>query len=140
MTFSDFLRNINACHETIKWVGNRTAQQAWNDCPRADWMLWWLAKIGMQNRMLVTLKCKCVRTALEYMPKDEGRPRAAIELVEMLAFYSPGSITKRDLMAAAQAAWAAASDFSKAVSRASSWVEETLHDPGHAPQQPPHGS
>jgi hypothetical protein len=41
MTFADELRNMNACAEAIVWVGHRTLEQAWRECQRSDWMLWY---------------------------------------------------------------------------------------------------
>jgi hypothetical protein len=39
MSFRDILIAKRACSEAIEWVGDRTAQEAWDECPRGDWML-----------------------------------------------------------------------------------------------------
>jgi hypothetical protein len=41
--FQSYLRkNIGACHEARQWADERTAREAWDECERADWLLWWV--------------------------------------------------------------------------------------------------
>jgi len=44
MKFKDWLIKQDACGEAINWVGNMSEREAWENCERADWMLWLLAK------------------------------------------------------------------------------------------------
>lgn len=46
MTFRVWLRTIRACPEARKWVGARSAAQAWAECSRGDWMLWLLERMA----------------------------------------------------------------------------------------------
>ena len=40
-TLKEELIELKACEEAIKWVGEKTPEEAWNTCERGDWM-WWL--------------------------------------------------------------------------------------------------
>jgi hypothetical protein len=42
--FKQHLQAIGACADAREWVGDRTAKQAWDECLRADWLLWWVAR------------------------------------------------------------------------------------------------
>lgn len=81
MTFEEQLQKLNACPESMNWAWNKTFEQAWAECKRADWMLWLLGRVGEKKRV-VEATCICARTALRYVRKDELRPLKAIEAVE----------------------------------------------------------
>jgi hypothetical protein len=104
----EHLRMLWACSEAREWVGELTALQAWKQCQRADWLLWWAARTKANERTAVVLAaCACARTALRFVPKGEERPRLAIEAAEAWAKApTPGSREKA--RAAAHAAYAAA--------------------------------
>lgn len=40
MTFREWLIKHQACEEAREWVGDKTVEQAWAECPRDDWMVW----------------------------------------------------------------------------------------------------
>ena len=40
MTFREWLIDRHACEPALEWVGDRTLEQAWAECPRGDWMEW----------------------------------------------------------------------------------------------------
>jgi hypothetical protein len=83
------LRSLHACRESVMWAGElwegTTAQQAWDLCPRADWLLWLLARTGADRKLLTLAACACARTALPFVRADEDRPRIAIEWTESWA-------------------------------------------------------
>lgn len=40
------LANIGACHDSLKWSKSyKDPKQAWNECVRPDWMVWYMARI-----------------------------------------------------------------------------------------------
>jgi len=80
----DRLVKMGACKEVVAWVGNRDITAAWAECERADWMLW-LADRVMARKPVVLAACACARTALQYVPAGEDRPRVAIETTEAWA-------------------------------------------------------
>ena len=48
--FRDQLVALDACPEAVRWVGNRTLEQAWRECERSDWMLWLLRELKIDTR------------------------------------------------------------------------------------------
>jgi len=96
------LKSIKACPEAREWAGERTPEQAWDESPRADWLLWWAAKCGVDRKLLVKAACQCARRALRFVPDGEMRPLRAIEAAENWA-ENP---TEQNVEAEA-AAWAA---------------------------------
>jgi hypothetical protein len=99
--FQAYLKRLGACIEARMWAADRTAQQAWDECERADWLLWWLAKSGLARQQLVRLTCACARTALPYATAGELRPLAAIETAEA---WCDGRATIEQVRDAADAA------------------------------------
>jgi hypothetical protein len=86
----DFLTIIEgnkACAQAIKWVRESktgTFTELWNECERADWMLWILAKMAGQKgwpskKTVVLCACDCAETALKFVPENENLPKIAIE-------------------------------------------------------------
>lgn len=114
MLFRDELRKLGACPPAIVWVGKRTREEAWRDCERADWMMWYLAHRIHWGRV-VLLTCQCVRRVLRHVPPRENRPLLAIEAAERCA-REPST----DNLTAAQIAEAAA----RAAVITASWVAE----------------
>jgi hypothetical protein len=78
---TSYLRDKRACADACEWVGERDAETAWAECPRADWMLWIAAK-SVDRKRLVWVACQCARLALRHVPAGELRPLAAIETAE----------------------------------------------------------
>ncbi len=107
-----FLEKLNACDDAVKWASKqKNRQQAWDDCERGDWMLWYAGKLSGEpesnkRRKLVLCACECARLALKYVPKGEKRPLKAIETAESWAREEGGGI--EDVKYAARAAYAAA--------------------------------
>jgi hypothetical protein len=99
-----YLKSVNACSESIVWLGDRDLKTAWAECERADWMLWLAAK-RCDRKKVVLAACACARTALKYVPKGEMRPLRAIETAEA---WTRGEATIEEVRTAAYAARAAA--------------------------------
>jgi hypothetical protein len=53
--FKQYLKDLNACKPAIKWVGNKTPQEAWETCEKSDWMFWLLKEIGYENNKTLRL-------------------------------------------------------------------------------------
>jgi hypothetical protein len=106
---SKILQRLGACQEAIQWVGNRTPRQAWDECERADWLLWIAAKMKGNNtrQQIVLAACDCARLALRFVPAGELRPLQAIEAAERWA-NDPTEKNREIARAAAAAASAAA--------------------------------
>jgi hypothetical protein len=83
-SLSRWLETHGAHHDVVTWAapfGDDWAR-AWTECPRGDWLLGLAARRGVDPRAVVRAACACARLALEYVPDDEARPRAAIEAAE----------------------------------------------------------
>ena len=93
----------------MEWASQyTTAQQIWDNCERADWLLWWAARTeANSHQQIVLAACQCARRALKYVPEGEDRPRLAIEAAEAW-ITNPTEEAARAAWAAARAAWAAA--------------------------------
>ena len=110
MKFSQYLKDMHACEEAIKWVGNKTAKQSWKTCPRPDWMLWLLTKqLGKKGwptrKQLVAAACDCAETVLHFVPAKEKRPAKALAITRK---WLAGKATLKQVREAADAAFAAA--------------------------------
>ena len=98
------LRRFKACKDALDWICHRTPQEAWEQCGRGDWLLWWAAKIGVDQRLIVWAACDCAESVLHYVPSGEHRPRIAIETARR---WVAGDATEYDVRCAAFAASAA---------------------------------
>ena len=107
---TEWLENFDACDDALEWCSKqRSRHQAWQDCKRADWMLWLVGKLAgppdsKSRKRLVLCCCEVARPALKHVPKGENRPRAAIETAEA---YCYGRASLDEVRAAAKAAYAA---------------------------------
>ena len=107
-TAKQHLRAIGACSEAREWAGERTAQQCWDECPRADWLLWWAENTEANSNMAIAKAgCACARSVLHLVTAGEDRPRLAIDAKER--WIEDPSVENAAAWAAARAAaWAAA--------------------------------
>lgn len=116
------LEGLNACEEALKWYGSQnwaTLEEAWNNCPRGDWLLWLCAKLDIDRKLLVRSACSIARTVLKYVPAGEDRPLKAIEAAEA---WCAGKATLQQVQAAAEVAWVAAEVARVAGAAWAAWV------------------
>lgn len=107
----DFLASHLACREALAWASGRAVDEAaYLACPRGDWLLWLLARLGLARPRLVLAACACARDVLHLAPAGEERPRLAIEAAEGWARGGEGSPTLAEVRAAYAAAYAAAAN------------------------------
>src|ERR1700732_4492904 len=86
MTLSQHLRSVSACSNARSWAKGKVAQEAWEQCDRGDWLLWWAARTPENTKQeIVLVACACARLALKHVPPGEERPRLAIEAAERWA-------------------------------------------------------
>ncbi|MEN6546032.1 MAG: hypothetical protein ABFE07_08335 [Armatimonadia bacterium] len=120
--FRQWLFRNDAWADVREWANGRTLKEAWATCPRADWMLWILEKLGYaDDRTLRLFACWFVRQVWHLL--TDPRSRAAVEVAER---YARGEATAEALAAASEdaraaaraAAWAAAD----AASNAAAWA------------------
>ena len=103
------LKELNACREAIQYVsGCKTADEAWENCERGDWMLWLAGSLSgkpwsKKRKILVLASCECARLAWDKMPT---KSKDCILLFENWA--EGEDISKAELIKVSTAARAAA--------------------------------
>ena len=76
------LERLNACCDAIEWARKQKSSiEAWNNCPRGDWMLWIASKVGVDKRLLTLAKGKCAETVIHLMKDQRSKDavKAAID-------------------------------------------------------------
>jgi hypothetical protein len=88
------------CREAVEYrKGFDTFRQAWDACPRGDWMLWLASAVRVNKRLLTLAKGRCAET-VKHLMQDERSVRA----VETAIAYGLGEATDEQLATAADAA------------------------------------
>jgi hypothetical protein len=106
------LIELDTCSPAVTWAAAQTTYaEAWENCERGDWLLWLAGRLEVDQKLLVKAGCACARTALQYVPKGEERPRIAIETAEAWA-EGRATLSQVRAAAAAAAAWAASASAS----------------------------
>ena len=115
MTFREWLltnpSTRNACDDVLEWIGNRTFQESWDECPRPDWMLWLCGRMVGQpgwptRQQIVLVACDIARSVIHLTrPEDREICLAAIVAAEE---WANGIGTADAVYASARAAYAAA--------------------------------
>lgn len=113
---------IGACRVARVWAGDRTPEQAWADCHRLDWLVWWHARTNEDRVPLMRWLCRMwkERTA-QYVPAGELRPLACIEATERWC-DDPSEENLAALRRARSASYADAAAYAAAAERAQ-WLE-----------------
>lgn len=84
MLFADAPTAIGFVDEARRFAESHDANiERWRKrCPSGAWLLWAAGTCGVPSMDVVAGACKCARQALKYLPADELRPQAAIEVAE----------------------------------------------------------
>jgi hypothetical protein len=131
MNFQTYLLAVGpsqerACEEAREWAGERTAEQAWDECSRANWLLWWvLAEHPHLRPQVIRIICRLWRErTAQYVPTGELRPLRAIEAAEAWAENDTAETRAAAGAAAwaAKAAWAAAWAAAGDAAEAAAWA------------------
>lgn len=106
--FKQKLKSMDACSSDIELVGDRTEAQAWRDCHRGDWMLWYYArKYPHHKRKIVLAKAHCANTVRHLM--QDKRSTDAVDTALKFAIGKASRVQLDDAAhAAAHAVFAAA--------------------------------
>ena len=79
---------IGACREALRWVNNRgitTLQEAWEQCQRADWLVWLAARVGVPETTLVLLLTLLARPVVPQILPGHKRLLECLALAEAWA-------------------------------------------------------
>jgi len=66
MKFRDKLVKLEACSESLKWVKNKTIEEAWETCENSDWMIWVLSQTDLD---LIDPLCDMVERVSHLVPE-----------------------------------------------------------------------
>ncbi len=114
---------LRACDDACDWATGKTAKEAWDECPRGDWLLWWARKENVDKRVMTLAKGKCAETVIHLMKDQRSK-----DVVKAAIDYGNGLITDDELRTAADAAtyayaaYAAAADAAAYASAASAYA------------------
>lgn len=119
-TFQEHLALVNACPEARAWAGYRTAQEAWDQCERPEWLLWWVMRdrpeLRPQGVRLIVRELRA-RTLPLCREQDIASSTAALDAAEAWA-ANPCAEAERAASAARAAALAAVDAYDAAHSAA----------------------
>ena len=111
---------MGACKSAVEWIGDKTKEQAWNECERGDW-LWWYLRIKelVTKEQSVMFAKFCAERAAGWAAgaalAAEAAERAAevaerAALAAELAAEWAAEAAERAALAAEAAGWAAGWD------------------------------
>jgi len=118
----ELLNKLNACQDAKLWSAGKTLSQAWQECQRADWMLWLLGRSQINKKIIATIAVECAESCA-HNAKDYP---AVAECIAVVKRFLAGEATQDELLAARSAAWAAAELAAWAAARAAAWGAESM--------------
>lgn len=103
MTLQEHLHSINACAPARLWARNRTSREAWHQCTRPDWLVWWAlrARPDWRQRIVLLLVCELRAQALNRAGALRSEAASALNAAEACAL-NPCETTRRAACYAAQ--------------------------------------
>jgi len=102
MTFTEYLKSINACSDAVEWAANKTVEEVVATCHRGDWFLWLAKKCDIGLQSLTLAKGHCANTVRHLMDDDRS-----LKAVDTAIAFGEGTATREELDAASAAAYAA---------------------------------
>src|SRR5688572_23708347 len=103
MNLEERLNQLGVCSDAVSFAKGKTIEQAWNECPRGDWMLWLYRRAENFDKRKSTLaKGHCANTVRHLM--NDIRSTNAVDAAIQ---YGNGEIDDTQLKDAADAAAAA---------------------------------
>ena len=135
------LIDLRACDEARLWAKGKTLAEIWEQCERADWLLWlggrMCGKDGwLDRKAIVSIACDCAELALPYVNAGDGRPRLAIEITRAWirgeATIDQVKNARADAAYAAYAAAAYAADAAAYIADAAAYAAAAADAAAHA--------
>jgi len=96
MKAKELLIKMGACPKAIQWAGDKSVQEAWESCPRGDWMLWFAVKLQADKKKLFLVKSLACYEIIHLMKDQRSR-----DAVLAASLYGKGRIPKKELEKAA---------------------------------------
>jgi hypothetical protein len=117
MTFTEYLKSINACSDAIEWAESKTVEEVVATCHRGDWLLWLASKCDIGLQPLTLAKGHCANTVRHLLKDDRS-----IKAVDTAIAFGEGRATREELDAAYASARAAAYAAAYASARAAAYA------------------
>ena len=95
MTFTEYLKSINACSDAIEWAESKTVEEVVATCHRGDWLLWLASKCDIGLQPLTLAKGHCANTVRHLLKDDRS-----IKAVDTAIAFGEGTATREELDAA----------------------------------------
>ena len=127
MTFQDYLKEINACTDAREWATGKDFKDIYNTCHRGDWLCWLYARTNPSDIRGLTLVKGLQANEIRHLMQD---PRS-LAAVDAAIAYGRGEINEKQLLASADAAYAA-SDAAYAAAYASADAAYAYADAAYA--------
>ena len=109
------ISKYSPCKEALKFrLQYDNFEDAWNNCPRGDWMLWIAERVGVNRRKLTLAKGYCAKTVIHLMGDERS-----VNAVKVAIRYGRYRADDSELNDAAYAAYAAYVAYAAAAAAAS---------------------
>jgi NifU-like protein involved in Fe-S cluster formation len=87
MTLKEQLIELGACKEAIRWVGNKTLQEAWQQCSKFTWMITLLKAMEEKKGWLIKEEVDILErhadiVYLEYIAKHRNERSCSLLYIE----------------------------------------------------------
>ena len=112
------LKKIEACKPSIDWVGDRTLKQAWDECERADWLLWY-ATYKIDRKKIVRVAAMCAETVVHIYEERYSGDMRVRDCIKACYDYADNKINLDELIKYSDAAYAAYAAYAAAIAAAS---------------------
>jgi hypothetical protein len=87
------IEKYRPCSDALRFrMQYQTFKEAWQACPRGDWMLWIAQRVGVDLRTLTRAKALCALT-VRHLMKDER----SIKACEVALKFADGEATRKEL-------------------------------------------
>ncbi len=74
MSVASELSEAKACKVGLKWVAEvDNLEDAWNGCPRGDWLLWVVYVLGVNPHLVVQTAIQCARLVADTPPGQQNK-------------------------------------------------------------------
>ena len=85
------LISMNACYEATEWIGDRNLEQAYAECTRADWLIWYAKQMNVSTQKLILASALCADTVRHLVTEEN------LKYLDTAILYGKGQATFEEL-------------------------------------------
>ena len=98
------IEKYDPCEDGLEYYNSfDTVIDAWNNCPRGNWMLWFAEKLNLDRRKIALASGLCANTVIHLMHHEESKIAVSTTIR-----YGNGEASEKELKDAYDAATASA--------------------------------